>query len=33
MTRRSPNGRSSKVRWYELCTRLARFRQSGHRPG
>ena len=33
MTRREPNGRSFKVRWYELCTRIACFRQPGHRPG
>jgi hypothetical protein len=33
MTRRSPNGRSSSVRWYELCTRLACLRRPGHRPG
>lgn len=25
MTRREPNGRSSKVRWYVLCLRLACF--------
>lgn len=32
-TRREPNGRSSRLRWCELCTRLACFRQSGHWPG
>lgn len=32
-TRRDPNGRSSRLRWCELCTRLACFRQSGHWPG
>lgn len=32
-TRWDPTGRSESRRWYELCTRLARRRQSGHRPG
>ncbi len=33
MTRRKPNGLSSRARWYLVCTRFACFRQSGHRPG
>lgn len=30
MTRWEPNGLSSTLRWYELCTRLACFWQFGH---
>lgn len=32
-TRFEPKGRSARLRRYELCIRLARHRQSGHRLG